>query len=118
MKKLAACIVPFALGCGSSTAPAGQVAEPEPTAVPAAVETSVAPTAEPSSAPAHSGHTRSHSGAPLVYEELAKAYHDVGHGTGESGKCHEICHKGDAHVCEKERESCLKLCAEAPKGGH
>jgi hypothetical protein len=125
MKKQACSIVLVlgVLGCGSSRT-SGPVAEPEPTASPdsastaAPVETAVA-TAAATSAPADSAHAGDHAGGPAVCEELAKACHDVGHGPGETGKCHEIGHKGDAQACEKEHDRCLKLCAEAARtGGH
>ncbi|NUP08668.1 MAG: hypothetical protein HOW73_21680 [Polyangiaceae bacterium] len=58
------------------------------------------------------------SGSPKC-DELAKACHDVGHGDDELGKCHQLGHAGDAAVCEKEHDRCVKLCkAAAEKGAH
>jgi hypothetical protein len=127
MKKQASSIVlVFAvLGCASSRTSPAPVADPEATtssdsaSTAAPVQTAVA-TAQPSAAPADSAPAGPHAGGPAVCEELAKACHDVGHGPGETGKCHEIGHKGDVQACEKERDRCLKLCADAAKnaGGH
>jgi hypothetical protein len=109
--------------CGPSTTQPAPAAEPETTAAPAPPETSVpVATAEPAASASASATAQpgSHSGGPAVCEEIAKACHDVGHGPGETGKCHELGHKGDATVCEKEHHRCLALCAEAAKkgGGH
>ncbi len=113
------------IACGPSSTQPAPATEPEATGVPAPAETSTpVATAEPaasaSATAASTAEPGSHSGGPAVCEEIAKACHDVGHGPGETGKCHELGHKGDATVCEKEHHRCLALCAEAAKkgGGH
>lgn len=112
MKSWMIAVTVAAAACSPSATP---VAEPQPTGT--TVESGGGrPLEAPAGAGGHAD-AGSHTGATAACEEIAKACHDVGHGPGEAGTCHEIGHKGDATACEKEHHRCIALCEAAAKGG-